>query len=151
MDQKTLPRPRLAPLPPDHAPELIDMFADYAKRGSYIPNSMLIMQRKPHASALRLHSRSSIPGRGRFDSSKPRIRMQPFGRLPILHGAPGGSSSLALAKKFNAVWDYQTSSLYSDAECRARCCSCAGCVPNAVSDDVRRTKEALEQGRLSRS
>jgi hypothetical protein len=47
VDQRALPTPRLAPLPPDNASELKEMFADYFRRSGYVPNSMLIMQPKP--------------------------------------------------------------------------------------------------------
>jgi len=39
--------PRLAPLPPGSVPELNDVFDQYRKSGHYIPNSQLILQRKP--------------------------------------------------------------------------------------------------------
>ncbi len=39
--------PRLKPLPPDTVPELAEVFAQIQKSGSYIPNSQLILQRKP--------------------------------------------------------------------------------------------------------
>jgi hypothetical protein len=47
MNQPTARSPRLAPLPTDHTAELKDEFASTAKSMGFIPNSMLIMQRKP--------------------------------------------------------------------------------------------------------
>ena len=47
MNQRTAPSPRLAPLPADHTAELKDEFSSTAKNMGFIPNSMLIMQRKP--------------------------------------------------------------------------------------------------------
>jgi len=41
------PRPRLAPLPPGHSPELADQFASFLKTLGFVPNSVLTMQRKP--------------------------------------------------------------------------------------------------------
>ena len=38
---------RLAPLPADHTPELQDSLQVYVKSLGFIPNSALIMQRKP--------------------------------------------------------------------------------------------------------
>ena len=49
MDQPTLPSPRLAPLPPEPSPELKAQFNATQKRMGFIPNSVLIMQRDPHA------------------------------------------------------------------------------------------------------
>lgn len=39
--------PRLAPLPVGSVPELNDVFEQYQKGGHFIPNSQLILQRKP--------------------------------------------------------------------------------------------------------
>jgi hypothetical protein len=47
MDQRTSPTPRLAPLPPEHTPELKEQFEAARKRMGFIPNSVLIMQRRP--------------------------------------------------------------------------------------------------------
>ena len=47
MDQKVKPTPRLAPLANDHTPELKESFEASAKALGFVPNSMLIMQRKP--------------------------------------------------------------------------------------------------------
>ena len=47
MDQRTRPAPRLAPLPPEHTPELKEQFEAARKRMGFIPNSTLIMQRNP--------------------------------------------------------------------------------------------------------
>ena len=143
MNQKTLPQPRLAPLPPDHSPELKDMFSDYAKRGSYIPNSMLIMQRKPKlALALtRLHSEIFDP-QGEVDAGFKRLLAfvcsRSAGCQYCMAHQVGGSFKLGVSeKKFDAIWDYQTSTLYSDAERAALDVAvAAGCVPNAVTDEM---------------
>ena len=47
MDQRTHPAPRLAPLPPEHTPELKEQFEAARKRMGFVPNSLLIMQRDP--------------------------------------------------------------------------------------------------------
>lgn len=38
---------RLMPLPIDHVPELKEVFAKQQASGHFVPNSLLIMQRKP--------------------------------------------------------------------------------------------------------
>ncbi|HEX6321312.1 MAG TPA: carboxymuconolactone decarboxylase family protein, partial [Burkholderiales bacterium] len=38
---------RIKPLPQDHSPELKEAFAAYDKSLGFVPNSMLILQRKP--------------------------------------------------------------------------------------------------------
>ena len=39
--------PRLAPLPVGSVPDLADIFEQYTASGHYVPNSQLILQRKP--------------------------------------------------------------------------------------------------------
>lgn len=41
------PKPRLLPLPVDHTPELKEILPAYVKSLGFVPNSVLIMQRKP--------------------------------------------------------------------------------------------------------
>jgi hypothetical protein len=47
MAEVTKPDPRLAPLPLDTHPELGDAFQSYVKSLGFVPNSVLIMQRRP--------------------------------------------------------------------------------------------------------
>lgn len=41
------PSPRIEPLPPQHSPELEETFDRFRQALGFIPNSMLILQRKP--------------------------------------------------------------------------------------------------------
>ncbi len=45
MNRREMPAPRLAPLPP--SPDLKDLFLPFEKSLGFIPNSALIMQRRP--------------------------------------------------------------------------------------------------------
>ena len=47
MNQRVKPDPRLAPLPVDANPELKEAFQTFSKSLGFVPNSALIMQRKP--------------------------------------------------------------------------------------------------------
>lgn len=47
MSQTAKPRTRLMPLPIDHVPELKEVFAKQQAAGHFVPNSLLIMQRRP--------------------------------------------------------------------------------------------------------
>lgn len=47
MSLSAKPTPRLTPLPVDHVPELKESLQTYVKSLGFIPNSVLIMQRKP--------------------------------------------------------------------------------------------------------
>lgn len=143
MNQPTLPAPRLAPLPPEHTPELKEMFDDYARRGGYLPNSMLIMQRKPKlALALtQLHSEIFDP-HGEVDPGFKRliafVCSRSAGCQYCMAHQVGGSFRLGVSEeKFNAVWDYRTSPLYSHAERAALDVAvAAGWVPNAVTNEM---------------
>lgn len=119
------------------------MFEDYAKRGSYIPNSLLIMQRKPKlALALTaLHSEIFDP-EGQVDPGFKRLLAfvcsRSAGCRYCMAHQVGGSFKLGVsADKFDAIWDYQISPLYSRAERTALDVAvAAGCVPNAVTDEM---------------
>lgn len=47
MNQHAKPEPRLQPLPMDANPELQDAFQTYVSVLGFVPNSVLIMQRRP--------------------------------------------------------------------------------------------------------
>ncbi len=47
MSLSAKPTSRLKPLPVDHVPELTESFQVYVKALGFVPNSVLIMQRKP--------------------------------------------------------------------------------------------------------
>ena len=47
MDQRVRPSPRIRPLSADHSPELREQFESMRKNLGFVPNSILIMQRKP--------------------------------------------------------------------------------------------------------
>jgi len=47
MNRAKKPAPRLSPLPADANPDLKDAFANSVHSLGFIPNSMLILQRKP--------------------------------------------------------------------------------------------------------
>src|SRR5260221_3384254 len=47
MEHRVKPSPRIAPLPVEHTPELKDAFEAMQKNLGFLPNSILILQRKP--------------------------------------------------------------------------------------------------------
>jgi uncharacterized peroxidase-related enzyme len=141
--QSVLPPPRLAPLPPDHTPELKADFDEYRERGGYVPNSMLIMQRKPKlALALtRLHSEIFDPD-GSVDRGFKRLLAfvcsRSAGCMYCMAHQVDGSFRLGIdERKFDAIWEYTTSPLFTDAERAALDVAvAAGSVPNAVTDEM---------------
>src|SRR5258708_27086011 len=74
MDQRVKPSPRLAPLPPEHTPELKDAFDAMAKSLGFVPTSVLILQRKPKSARALAQLTASIwePG-GEVDRGFKRL------------------------------------------------------------------------------
>jgi len=133
----------LEPLPADTTPELKDDFAIFERILGFVPNSLLTMQRMPEM----------VRGFGELT----RAVMNPDGAVDlgfmrlIAHFASRAAGcqyceahSLVAAKihgvgqeKLDAIWDFQTSPLYSEAERAALDFAlAAGAVPNGVDDEV---------------
>jgi uncharacterized peroxidase-related enzyme len=143
MDQTVMPTPRLAPLSPDHTPELKDMFDGYAKKGGYIPNSMLIMQRSPKlAKAFGQLAPAIFDVEGKVDRGFKRLIAFVCSRAAgckycMAHQVQSAPNWGVDEKKVDAIWDYQSSPLYSAAERAAHDVAvAAGCVPNEVTDEM---------------
>jgi uncharacterized peroxidase-related enzyme len=141
MDQSVMPTPRLAPLPADHTPELAEMFEGYAKKGGYIPNSMLIMQRSPKlAKAFGQLAPAIFDVEGKVDRGFKRLIAFVCSRAAgckycMAHQVQSAPNWGVDEKKVDAIWDYQSSPLYSAAERAALDVAvAAGCVPNEVTD-----------------
>ena len=143
MDQRTKPAPRLAPLAPETTAELNDEFQAIAKQMGFIPNSVLIMQRKPKlAKALAQFTAAAWDPEGEVDRGFKRIIAHVASRAAgcqycMAHTAGGALHFGVEDQKLAAVWEYQTSPLYSAAE-RATLdfALAAASVPNAVTDDM---------------
>jgi alkylhydroperoxidase family enzyme len=133
----------LQPLPPDTTPELKEDFAIFERILGFIPNSLLTMQRMP----------AMVKGFGELTKAV----MDPAGAVDlgfmrlVAHFASRAAGcqyceahSLVAAKihgisqdKLDAIWDYQSSPLYNEAERAALDFAlAAGAVPNAVDADL---------------
>jgi len=133
----------MKPLPPETSPELSDDFAIFERILGFVPNSLLTMQRRP----------KMVKGFGALTKSV----MDPDGAVDlglmrlIAHFASRAAGcqyceahSLIAAKihdvpqeKIDAIWDYKTSPLYTDAERVALDFAlAAGSVPNAVDAEL---------------
>lgn len=143
MDQRRAQSPRMAPLPPEHTPELKEQFESMRKNLGFIPNSILIMQRKPKlAKALAQMTAAIWDPDGKVDRGFKRIIAHVASRAAgckycMAHTAGGALHFGVEDRKLAAVWDYQTSPLYSAAE-RATLdfALAAASVPNAVTDEM---------------
>jgi uncharacterized peroxidase-related enzyme len=143
MDQRTRPAPRLAPLPPEHTPDLKEPFEAARKRMGFIPNSVLIMQRSPKmVRAFTQMSAAIWDPDGQVDLKLKRLIAHVSSRTAgcrycMAHTAEGAARLGVDDAKLDAVWDYQTSPLFSAAERAALDVAvAAGGVPNAVTDDM---------------
>ena len=141
MDQRVKPSPRLAPLPPEHTPELKDAFDAMAKNLGFIPNSMLMLQRKPKTARALAQLTASIwePG-GEVDRGFKRLVAHVASRTAgsrycMAHTAGGALHFGIEEKKLAAVWEFRTSPLFSEAEKVALDFAIAAAsVPNGVTD-----------------
>ena len=143
MDQRTRPAPRLAPLPADHSPDLQEQFEIARQRMGFIPNSMLIMQRNPKLTkAFGMLSAAIWDPDGKVDRKLKRLISHVASRAAgcqycMAHTAEGAAKYGVEDQKLDAVWDYQTSPLFSPAERVALDLAvAASSVPNAVTDEM---------------
>lgn len=143
MDQRPLPAPRLAPLPPDHSPALKEQFESARQRMGFFPNSMLIMQRSPKLVRAFSQLGAAIwDPEGKVDLKLKRLISHVASRAAgctycMAHTAESAAKLGVEQQKLDAVWDYQTSSLFDAAERSALDVAvAAGCVPNAVTDEM---------------
>jgi uncharacterized peroxidase-related enzyme len=141
MDRTARPAPRLAPLPPDAT--LGREFAAYEKSLGFVPNSVLIMQRRPKLVrafaelAAAVWDPESTVDRG-FKRLLAHFASRAAGCQYCMAHTAGGALRLGVSEaKLAALWDYRTSPLYSEAERLALDFAlAAGAVPNEVSDEL---------------
>ncbi len=139
MDRSGMPAPRLAPLPP--SPELKDLFVPFEKSLGFIPNSALIMQRRPKILRAFSELLRAINGEeGELDRGFKRLLSHVASRAAgcrycMAHTAGGALRFGVDEAKLAAVWEYRSSSLYSEAERVALDFALAAAAqPNDVTD-----------------
>ncbi len=133
---------RLEPLPPDSHPELAESFATFERILGFVPNSLLTMQRCPQivegfealTKAVMDPAGSVAPG---FKRLCAHLASRSAGcRYCQAHSLMAAGISGVPDAKLEALWDYSTSTLYTDAERAALdFAAAAGAVPNGVTDD----------------
>lgn len=134
---------RLSPLPKDANPELAEAFAQYEKSLGFVPNSVLIMQRRPEmVKALAQLAASVWDPQSAVDRGFKRLLAHFASRAAgcqyCMAHTLGGAQRLGVdEKKLDALWDYRTSPLFSSAERLALDFAlAAAAVPNEVSDEM---------------
>lgn len=143
MTVRVKPAPRIAPLSPKESPELNQAFEVYEKSLGFVPNSVLIMQRRPAMVTALAQLASAIwDPHGAVDRGTKRLIAHVASRAAgcrycMAHTAGGALHMGIDEQKLEAVWDYQTSPLYSEAERVALDFALAAAqVPNAVTDEM---------------
>ena len=133
--------PRLAPLSVDTTPELDAAFEIYRQALGFVPNSVLIMQRRPKlvkalaGLAAAVWDPESTVDRG-FKRLMAHVSSRAHGCRYCMAHTAGGALHLGVAEdKVAAIWEYRSSPLYSVAERLALDFAvAASSVPNDVTD-----------------
>lgn len=141
MDRHTLPEPRLAPLALD--PQFKEIFGSFDKSLGFVPNSVLIMQRKPKLVRAFMQLLAAVwDPEGEVDRGFKRLLAHVASRAAgcqycMAHTA-GGAMRFGIDEvKLAALWDYRLSPLYSEAERVALDFALAAAsVPNDVTDEL---------------
>src|SRR5215470_1840028 len=140
MDQRVTPSPRLAPLLPD--PELSEPLEAARKSLGFIPNSLLIMQRKPKmVKAWAQMSAAVWDSDSKVDRGFKRLIAHVASRAAgcqycMAHTIEGAAHFGVEEKKLAAIWEYQSSPLFTAAErVTLDFAVAASVVPNAVTDE----------------
>jgi uncharacterized peroxidase-related enzyme len=143
MDQKVKPSPRIQPLPPDHNPELKDAWETYKKNLGFVPNSMLILQRKPKiVKAMGQLTAAVWEPDGEVSRAFKRLVAHVASRTAgcqycMAHTAGGALLFGVDPKKVADVWDFRTSPLYTEAERVALDFAIAAASqPNGVTEEM---------------
>lgn len=135
--------PHLTPLPADHTPELAEDFAVFERILGFVPNSLLTMQRRPKmVQGFAELTKGVMAPDGEVNLGFKRLLAHFASRAAGCQYCE--AHSLVAAKihgidqdKLDAIWDYRTSPLYSEAERVAlEYALAAGSVPNAVDEPL---------------
>ena len=132
--------PRVAPLSPDAVPEFRERFAHYTRTRGFVPNSILTMSRRPAVARAFMEMNQAVLYEGTVPEELKMlvslIASQAAGcRYCQAHMANLSRIYRASDDKIRAVWEYETSPLFSDAERAAlRLAHRASRVPNAAED-----------------
>ncbi|MBX3677595.1 MAG: carboxymuconolactone decarboxylase family protein [Rhodocyclaceae bacterium] len=145
----------LPPLPRESVPEFKERFDHYAATRGFVPNSILTMSRRPAIARAFMDLNKAVL----YEGSVPEelkmlvslIASQAAGcRYCQAHMANLSSIYKAADKKIAAVWEFETSELFSDAERAAlRLALHAALLPNEASAaDFEMLKRHFDEGQI---
>jgi uncharacterized peroxidase-related enzyme len=134
---------RIEPLSPETSPDLKRVFEGQRSMYGFLPNALLIMQRKPKMVMAIQQMVASVWGPdNKVDRGLKHLIAHVASRSAGCQYCMAHTAEVALRvgldeKKLAAIWDYQTSPLFSGAERSALDLAVAGAtVPNAVTDEM---------------
>ncbi len=133
--------PHMSPLFPDAVPEFKDLFDHYKNTRGFIPNSILTMSRRPGIARAFMQLNQAILYEGTVAAELKMlvslIASQAAGCLYCqAHMANLSSIYKASAEKIAAVWEFETSDLFSAAERAAlRLAMKSSILPNQASQE----------------
>lgn len=133
----------LEPLPADSTPELAETFRQFEEILGFVPNSLLTLQRRPAiVKAFGELTAAVMDSHGSVDPAFKRLLAHFASRAAgcqycEAHSLVAAGIGGIAQEKLDALWDYRTSQLYSEAERAALDFAlAAGSVPNAVDDEI---------------
>lgn len=133
--------PRVTPLSREELKDFEEAFALAEQFMGFVPNSMLTMARSPAILQGFMALAGAVNAPGRIPPDLKALISYVVSRSAgcgycQAHTAHGAAHRVGLSpEKLEAVWEYETSPLFSDAERAAlRVAQGAGQVPNAVTD-----------------
>ncbi len=131
----------LEPLPADATPELTDTFKHFEEILGFVPNSLLTMQRRPAiVQAFGQLTAAVMDPDGAVEPGFKRLLAHFASRAAgcqycEAHSLIAAGISGVSQDKLDAIWEYQTSDLYSEAERAALDFAlAAGSIPNGVDE-----------------
>ena len=131
---------RLKPLNQNQNGEAAGALALAKERLGFVPNSMLILARRPNILAAFSNLSHAVWGPGRLSGEMKGLISHISSRTAGCLYCTAHTTGMAIAReapseKIEQIWEYETSPLFSDAERAAlRVAQLASQVPNAVSD-----------------
>ncbi len=147
--------PHLDPLPWEASPQFRERFEHYQNTRGFVPNSILTMQRRPAIAQAFMDLNRAVLYEGTVAEELKMlvslITSQASGcRYCQAHMTNLASIYQASDEKIRAVWDFETSPLFSPAERAAlRLAYHASLVPNeATSNDFNELKKYFDDGQI---
>ena len=147
--------PHLPPLPRDAVPEFKALFDHYENTRGFIPNSILTMSRRPSIARAFMQLNQAILYEGTVDKELKMlvslIASQAAGCLYCqAHMANLSSIYKASGEKIAAVWEFETSDLFNEAERAAlRLAMKASISPNqAEQEDFDELGKHFDEGQI---